>query len=142
MVPTVPRASGPVDAAQGVDEVAVRGRLSRRVGGAVGQTRWSGPMSAGVGVPEQRQRELELLAQDRAGALDAGLRRRRPAPSSIGRPTSTPRAPSASAIAMSRPRRIAAVDPDLGPAADRGDDLGEGVGRRLDADRAGGRRGC
>ena len=88
----------------GVGEVAVRGRCQ--------SARWRARVRPGApaqvgrrGAPSERQRDLELLAEDGEGPLDAGLRRRPPAPSSIGRPTSTPRAPSASAMAMSRPRR-------------------------------------
>ena len=94
-------------------------RLSREV---------RGPMSAGVGVAEERQRELEFLAQDGDRALDAGRAAGRQRP--VDRPADedalgTERTGDGDVEAAAH----AAVDPDLGPAADGRDDLGQHVDR-------------
>ena len=96
--------------------VAARGRSAR--GRAPADQVRPPATSAGVGVPEEGQRDLELLAEDGQRPLDARPARRRRAPRRSAGRRARPRAPSARAIAMSSPRRIAAVDPDLGAAAD------------------------
>ena len=82
--------------------------------------------------PEERQRHLELLAQDGERALDAGLAAGRE------RPQHGLADEHAAGAERQRDRDVeatpdAAVDPDLGPAADRLDDLGQDVDRGRDA---------
>ena len=93
------------------------GRARRRPGSA---------SRAGRGSRSNSSRRIRAHARRRPG-------RRRPAPSSTGRPISTPRAPSASAIAMSSPRRTPPSTQTSSPAVDRGDDLGEHVDAGRDA---------
>ncbi len=91
--------------------------------------------------PEQSEREGELLAQDRDRTLDAGGATGGQCP--IDRPADehalgAERAGDGDVEAAADP----AIDPHLGPPADRTDDLGQDVDGRRARGRAGVPRGC
>ena len=81
---------------------------------------------------EQRQRDLELFAQDRQRALDSGLtaRRERPEHRPADQHAARAEGPSDSEVEAAPD---AAVDPDLGATVDRRDDLREDIDRGRDA---------
>ena len=80
------------------------------------------------GRPEQAQRQLEFLAQDRQRALDAGLATGRQRPED-GPPDEDAARPERQCDGDVEPAADAAVDPDLGPTVDRRDHLGQDVDR-------------
>ena len=113
---------------EGHDPVAVRSLEQRR---RAQPTRWDGPMSSGVGVPSSARassnssRRMAIARSTPAAPAAASAQY-------TGRPTSTPWAPSAGDRDVEA-AADAAVDPDLRPAVDRGDDLGEDVDGRQHA---------